>query len=197
MEKGYAVEGDVIVLNRELTELDRFVKEFLEVLKKHSDYLIVSGFVSISTGRPRGTEDVDILVPVTEENKFKALFEDLMQNSFWCYQGDSWQEAYAYVADMSNIRFAKVDNTFPNIEFIPINESRKAKFFEFSHPQKMRVEDFDFKVPKIEFEILYKELILGSGKDIHDARHLRYVFSDLIKEENFKKFEPIVKLELK
>lgn len=45
MEKAFTVENDVIVINRELTELDGFVRSFPDVLKKHSDYLIVSGFV--------------------------------------------------------------------------------------------------------------------------------------------------------
>ena len=67
-----------IKINRDLTELDLFVMEFIEVLKKHSDYLIVSGFVSISTGRTRGTEDIDVLVPVVNENKFNELFNDLI-----------------------------------------------------------------------------------------------------------------------
>ena len=64
MQKAYKIEGDVIVINRDLTELDLFVRKFLDVLKKYSDYLIVSGFVSISAGRARGTEDIDILVPI-------------------------------------------------------------------------------------------------------------------------------------
>ena len=65
--KGYTLEGDVIVLNRESTELDLFVKHFLEVFKEYSDYLIVS----ISTGRTRGTENVDLLMPILNEERFK------------------------------------------------------------------------------------------------------------------------------
>jgi hypothetical protein len=72
-----------------------------------------------------------------------------------------------------------------------------AKFFEFNNPQKIRVQDFEFKIPPIEFEILYKELILGGNKDIADARHLRTFFSDIIKEENFKKFKSVIEQELK
>jgi len=34
MNKGYALENSTIVLNRDLTELDFFVKEFIEVLKR-------------------------------------------------------------------------------------------------------------------------------------------------------------------
>lgn len=34
MGKGYHMKGDVIVINRKLTELDKFVKDFLDILKK-------------------------------------------------------------------------------------------------------------------------------------------------------------------
>jgi len=197
MPKAFTVEDDAIIINRELTELDNFVKSFLDVLKKHSGYLIVSGFVSIATGRTRGTEDIDILVPVMNRDEFKDLFQELLEKNFWCYQGEDWEKVYAYVEDLLNIRFARTNELFPNIEFIPINEKKKTKFFEFRHPQKMRVRDFEFKVPPIEFEILYKEIVLGSKKDIADAKHLRTLFSELINGENFKKFDPIIRLELK
>jgi len=52
-KKGYIIKENEIIVQRELTKLDLFVKEFLDTLKQHSDYLIVSGFVSISTGRTR------------------------------------------------------------------------------------------------------------------------------------------------
>ena len=49
-KKGYILEKNTIVIQRDLTELDLFAKKFLDILKKHADYLIVSGFVSIATG---------------------------------------------------------------------------------------------------------------------------------------------------
>lgn len=195
MGAGYQLEGEVIIINRDLTELDLFVKDFLTVLNRHSDYLIVSGFVSISTGRTRGTEDVDVLVPTMDENKFRALFGDLQKNNFWCYQGDSIEEVYPYIQNLQNIRFAKNNEMFPNMEFIPINKTKKAKFFEFNHPQKIRVQDFEFKIPPIEFEILYKEIVLGSKKDLADAKHLRTFFAKIITEENFQKYKPIIENE--
>ena len=196
MEKGFHLEGEVIVINRELTELDFFVKDFLEVLKRHSDYLLVSGFVSISTGRTRGTEDVDVLVPVMSKDKFERLFNDLQKTGFWCYQADSAEEVYSYIKDLQNIRFARVKEMFPNMEVIPITEKRRAKFFEFTHPQKMKVKNFEFKVPPIEFEILYKEIVLSGQKDLADAKHLRTFFADILKKEKFKEYESIVRLEL-
>jgi hypothetical protein len=197
MQKAYRIEGDAIVINRELTDLDLFVRDFLEVLKRHSDYLIVSGFVSISTGRTRGTEDVDVLVPVMEQARFDKLLNDLKKSGFWCYQGETAKEVYPYIKDRTSIRFARTGGIFPNMEFIPIDETKKAKFFEFKHPQKMRVHDFEFNVPPIEFEILYKEIILKSKKDIEDARHLRAIFSDLISQTKFKEYEPIIRQELR
>jgi len=196
MGEGYTVDKNVIVINRELTDLDLFVKDFLEILKKYSDYLIVSGFVSISTGRTRGTEDVDILVPVMEKEKFAQFFAELQETGFWCYQGDNSDSIYGYVKDLISIRFARINEMYPNMEFIPIDASKKAKYFEFTHPQKMKVQDFEFKIPPIEFEILYKEIVLAGEKDIKDAKHLRTIFSEILKEEKFKEYEPIIRMEL-
>jgi hypothetical protein len=196
-EKGYKVENDIIIINRDLTELDLFVKGFLEILKKHSDYLIVSGFVSISTGRSRGTEDVDIIFPVMEKDIFKNLYEDLMKNGYWCYQADNSEKAYDYVKNMSSIRFARVDEMYPNIEFIPFNETKRAKLYEFNHPQKIKIDGFEFKIPILEFEILYKEIILAGKKDIDDAKHLRAFFSGILSEKRFKEIEPVIRRELR
>ncbi|HLC99076.1 MAG TPA: hypothetical protein VJC00_03655 [Candidatus Nanoarchaeia archaeon] len=197
MTQGYVLKGDLIVVNRDLTELDLFLKDFLNVLKKHTDYLVVSGFVSISAGRARGTEDIDVLVPKLERQKFGELFNNLQKAGFWCYQGDTIEEAFSYIKGMNHIRFARKNEMFPNIEFIPIDRSKKAQFFEFNHPQKIKVKDFEFKIPPIEFEILYKEIILAGKKDIEDARHLRAFFSDMLSKERFKEYENVIRAELR
>jgi hypothetical protein len=196
MSKAYTIEGGTIVFQRKLTELDQFVKDFLSILTNHSDYLIVSGFVTIATGRTRATEDVDILVPVMDKKEFTNLFEALQKNNFWCYQGDTAEEVFPYIEKMTSIRFARQEEMFPNMEFIPINETKKAKYFEFKNPQKMRIGNFSFKIPMLEFEILYKEQVLAGKKDIDDAKHLRAVFEDILKEENFKKVESIIAHEI-
>jgi len=110
--KGYRFDKGILTFDKELTELDLFVKHFLDILKKHSDYLIVSGFVSISTGRARATEDVDILIPAPKKEVFEKLFNELIENNFWCYQGDSSEETWEYAKNMQNIRFAKQTKCF-------------------------------------------------------------------------------------
>jgi len=197
MTKAYELKDGTIIINRKLTELDYFVKKFLDVLKKHCEYLIVSGYVSISTGRIRGTEDVDILFELLTLNKFRELFNELLRNDFWCYQGDNSEDVYEYVKNLNNIRFALKEQMFPNVELIPVNEKRKAKYFEFTHPQKVKIEDFDFKIPPIEFEILYKEILLAGKKDKEDAKHLRVMFKELLDEEKFREYGLIIKGELK
>ena len=196
MMKGYSLDNETIVIDRELTELDIFVRDFLKVLKKYSDYLIVSGFVSICSGRARGTEDVDVLVPLMDSPKFKELFENLLKEDFWSYQGDSSEEVYEYVKDLVSVRFARKEEMFPNMEVVSFDKTKKAKLFEFNNPQKIRIKDFEVKIPPIEFEILYKEKILGSEKDIADAKHLRTFFSEIISEDKFKEYTPIILEEL-
>jgi len=190
--KGYTLQNDTIVIKRELTELDVFVKDFLRALKKHCDYLIVSGFVSISTGRVRATEDIDILIKTMPKEIFEKLFLDLIDKGFWCYQGDNFEEIYAYVHEMQNIRFAKEGQMFPNMEMVFINEEKKAKHYEFTHPQKIRIKDFEFKIPPLEFEILYKEIILAGKKDMEDAKHLRVFFKDILDLNKFNECKKII-----
>jgi len=194
--KGYDLVDSVLIINRDLTELDLFVKDFLSIIEKHSDYLIVSGFVSISTGRTRATEDIDILIPVMNKKKFEILFNDLIEGGFWCYQGDFVENIYSYVKEMQNIRFAKKEQMFPNMEMIFIDKSKKAKYYEFNNPQKVKINDFEFKIPPLEFEILYKEKILTGIKDIEDAKHLRNMFKEILSEEKFKKCQIVIGEEL-
>ena len=50
--------------------LDKFVEDFVSVIEKHCKYIVVSGFVAISHGRSRGTEDIDMIIPKMDLNQF-------------------------------------------------------------------------------------------------------------------------------
>ncbi|MFW5846927.1 MAG: hypothetical protein ACOCUU_02085 [Nanoarchaeota archaeon] len=191
--KGFKIKEDKIIINRELTELDMFVKNFLEIIKDYTNYLIVSGFVSISTGRVRGTEDIDMLLPLLDKEKFLELFKELNEKGYWCYQTESEEEAYEYLENLHSLRFAKKNEMFPNMEVIPVTEKRKAKYFELTHPQIIKIQDFEFHIPWIEFEITYKEKVLKGKKDLEDAQHLRSFFSDILKQERFEQSEEAIK----
>lgn len=56
-------DGDTLVIDRTPSELDEMVLEFTEILDEDDiDYVIVSGYVAILTGRSRATEDIDIVI---------------------------------------------------------------------------------------------------------------------------------------
>jgi len=189
----YKIVNDTIILERELTELDIFVKDFLEILKKYTSYLIVSGYVSISTGRTRGTEDVDCLIPTMPKEKLEELFNDLLKNNFWCYQAEVFADLKKYLSSKDNIRFARINELFPNMELIFVDKSKPLQLFELKNPQKIKIKDFLFMIPPIEFEIAYKENILAGKKDILDAKHLREFFLEYISEEKLRSFAKLIK----
>ena len=72
VDESFSFEKGIITLNRELTALDILVRDFLSALG--SEYLVMSGFVTILSGRTRATEDVDILVPQMPLGRFVKLF---------------------------------------------------------------------------------------------------------------------------
>ena len=192
----YTFSNNELILTRDLTELDMFVRDFISVISLHTEYLIVSGYVSISTGRTRGTEDVDLLFSMLSYSEFDLLFKDLNSSGFWCYQGESSKDVFDYIQEGISVRFARKDMLFPNMECIPVTPLRKAKYFELTHPLKVKINDFSFLIPPLEFEILYKELVLGSKKDLADASHLRVIFADILDDQKFKLFLPIIQGEL-
>lgn len=193
MSEGYSVENDVIVINRSLNDLDHFVKDFLAVLKKETKYLIVSGYISISTGRVRGTEDVDVLIPKPSLEEFKELFKKLNDAGFWCYQTDNLEDAYEYIKDLSSIRFARKNEMYPNMEVIPVTPKKTAQWYELNNPQKYKIKSLEFNGSPVEFEIAYKEERLGSQKDLEDAKHLRTMFKKILKEETIKHYKGMMK----
>ena len=77
-----------IILNRELSKLDNFVIEFINILKKYSDYVIISGYISILLGRSRATENVDLFIKEMTFQTFVTFYEDLKKNGFWCLNAD-------------------------------------------------------------------------------------------------------------
>src|SRR3989339_315812 len=125
--KGYFVKEDTIIINRDLNDLDLFVKDVLE-----------------------------------------KLFLDLEKNNFWCYQGETIDAVYPYVKEMQSIRFARIGELFPNMEVIFIDLTKKAKSYEFNHPQKIKIRDFE------------------------DARHLRVFFSEILNKEKFEECKKVI-----
>ena len=65
-------QSGIILTNKTLSELDIFVLDFLDILKVYTDYVIVSGYVTILFGRARGTEDIDIIIEKIDRRTFNT-----------------------------------------------------------------------------------------------------------------------------
>src|SRR3989339_1359561 len=96
--------------------LDEFCTKFCKVVEKHCKYIVVSGFVAISSGRSRATEDIDIVIEKLDFRAFKELHNDLLKKSFVCMQSDSAEEIYDYLIDNTSVRYTLKDKPLPEAE---------------------------------------------------------------------------------
>src|SRR3989344_4596449 len=96
--------------------LDKFAIEFAGILEKYTEYIIVSGFVAISSGRSRGTEDIDMIIPKLSFKVFQKMNESLKKGGFVCIQSDNVEEVYGYLSDLTSIRYVKKDQPLPEME---------------------------------------------------------------------------------
>jgi hypothetical protein len=170
------------------TLLDKFVVNFCKILEKHVKYVVVSGYVSILFGRARATEDIDILIEKIPREKFCTIYSEIIKKGYWSLNAKTRENAFQMMKDGIGIRFAKRKNIIPNAE---------VKFAKTDLDEDALVDSLTVVLPagsirisRIEQQIAYKELVLGSQKDIEDARHLETVFKDKIDKkllENYRK----------
>lgn len=169
-----------IVIDKELTKLDKFVLDFIKILNKLKiGYVIVSGYVSILLGRSRATEDVDILLPKLSFEEFEELYKNL--GNFECVDTDI-KDAYESLKEGSNARFFKKGTFIPNIEIKFTKNELDEYILKNKHDIIIKKELFH--ISPLYLQIPYK-LFLGSEKDIEDARFLYQMFKDKMNTKEF------------
>jgi len=82
-----------IKIDRELSDLDRFALSFIKILRNHTDYVIVSGYVSIILGRARASEDIDVIIAPIDKNKLGNLVGSL-KKTFYCLNANDANGIY-------------------------------------------------------------------------------------------------------
>jgi len=185
------LDKNTIKLDKELNKLDTFVLDFVKTLKKHTSYVIVSGYVSILFGRSRATEDVDLIVPKMSKNDFVKLFKELGKK-FYCLNSSLPEEAYDnYLNKDSAVRFAYKSKIIPNIEF----KFAKTKMDNEALKQKIYVKmgRSELIISSLELQIAFKEIVLGSDKDLEDAEHLKTVFEKNLNKEALNNYRKVLK----
>ncbi|MEX0920620.1 MAG: hypothetical protein WDZ69_03525 [Candidatus Pacearchaeota archaeon] len=183
----YNIGKREIVLNRKLSNLDKFVLDFCKLLE---EYVIVSGYVSILFGRSRATEDVDLLVPKMNEDRFLRVWKKIHNSGFECLNTSKPGEAFGMLNEHA-IRFSKINEPRPNMEFKVI----KTDLDRYSYENRMRVtlKSGELFVSPFEMQIAFKLLLAGEGqdkelasdKDIEDARFLYKLFREKLNKEEF------------
>ncbi len=175
-----------ITFEKELNELDNLTIEFTSVLNKNEiKYSLVSGYVAILFGRNRASEDIDIIIEKIDEQKFKNLWNDLLKG-FECINAFDAEMAYNdYLLEKISLRFSKKNQFIPNIEV----KFPKAEldYWTLEERKKLVLNNFTLFISPLELQIPYK-LVLGSEKDLEDARYLYKLFKDKIDLKLLNKF---------
>lgn len=187
----YNAERREIITDREIGELDRFATEFLQILEKYVDYVVISGYVSILLGRTRATEDIDVFIKPIDKKILSNLYKELKERGFWCLNAEDENEIFSYLKDGYAVRFAKTKHGTPNFEVkFPkdkLDEETFDTFITVIHPE------FKIKISSLERQIAFKKYYLSSYKDIDDALHLEKLFNGKIDYGKVNKFRELIK----
>lgn len=184
------INQNTIKLEREFNELDRLVFEFVNVLKKHADYVIISAYVSILFGRTRTTEDIDIFVKELSKEDLERLYEDLGKAGFWCINAESIETIYEYLSKGTAVRFAKKGQSIPNFE---IKFALKEIDLEtFKDLLVVQTELGQLNISSLERQIAFKKYYLRSSKDVEDAEFIEELFKDKIDKDKVNKYRLLI-----
>ncbi|NCP71942.1 hypothetical protein GW835_00930 [archaeon] len=171
--------------------LDKFVIEFTSILEKYTKYVIVSGYVAISNGRVRGTEDIDIIIDKIPFSLFLKFLEDIYASNFECIQSDDALEIYNnYLIKKESIRFVYKGTILPNIELKFVKT--EVDKYTLLKRTKLSLTGLDIYFASIESTIAYKEHYLSSDKDYEDALHLRLLYKEVLSLEEIKKIKLMI-----
>lgn len=182
---------DRLSLDRELSTLDEDVVAFTAVLDDHDvEYVVVSGYVAILTGRARSTEDVDVVLEPLDEQAVEALADGLRDAGYWG-MAMPLDDMAATLAAGDRFRVAERDELFPNFEcwFASNPAEREA----LASAITAELGDHAVRISPIELQIAYKlRLAQGvgttRGKDFEDALHLYLTFDGQLKGDALERY---------
>lgn len=184
------INKTTLEIDRELSMLDKFALKFVNVLKKHTEYVVVSGYVAILLGRARASEDIDIIIPRIDFSAFQMLYHDLKKKNFYCLNAEKVDDVYDYLQNNVAIRFAKKKTVIPNVEL---------KWVRYAVDQvalddkiMVRINEDCMMISPLELQIAFKEMVLKTSKDLEDANHLREVAKDTLDMSLIKKYKEML-----
>lgn len=185
------LSDDTLTVSRELSALDKDVLEFTEILDACDvNYVIVSGYVAILTGRSRSTEDIDIILESLSETETEQLVTKLKNHGYWG-MAMPLDEMYSMLSEGSRIRIAEDGEMYPNFEtwFVSNDVEREA----LSNPLTVTFDQGEVEISPLELQIAYKLRLAQAsdslnGKDFEDALHLYLTFEERFNTEQLEAY---------
>ena len=185
------LSDDTLTVSRELSELDKDVLEFTQILDACDvNYVIVSGYVAILTGRSRSTEDIDVTLESLSETETEQLVTELKDHGYWG-MAMPLDEMYSMLSEGSRIRIAEEGEMYPNFEtwFVSNDVEREA----LSNPLTVTFDEEQIEISPLELQIAYKLRLAQaadslSGKDFEDALHLYLTFEERFNTEQLETY---------
>ncbi len=171
--------------------LDSFCEQFCKITEKYTQYIVVSGFVAIASGRTRGTEDIDMIIERIDYVLFEQYFAHLVKDGFVCMQTSESKEAYSYLVEKLSIRFTYKDNPLPEMEVKFVKDPLDV--YQMRTRTKLNLTGLDIWFSNINVNIAFKEELLKSTKDIEDAQHLRVVYTELVDEGEINDIKTMIR----
>jgi len=182
---------NISLKNKVLSKLDMFVIDFVNILKKYTDYVVVSGYVSILFGRSRGTEDIDIFINKIDMETFIKLNRELIGKQYWFLNAENPGELFGMLHDGLAVRIAAKDTVIPNIEIKFVkNDLDRISLREHL---VVNTGKNSINISPLELQIPFK-LYLGSDKDIEDAVYLYDIFLKYLDKVKLKQYMSILKV---
>lgn len=179
--------------NYTLSLLDKMVLKFISILEKHTDYVIVSGYLTIVFGNTRPTMDVDVLFDSFTEESLHKFLEELDSAGF--EHIDPKEELF----DILEKKKDKIDFLDKNSNWYIDFKKAKRNIDRMSleqHDTLIINRKYKLNISPIELQIVYKIAKLGSDKDIKDARYLYRYFEDKLDKDKLKEFAEYVDADL-
>ena len=187
------LDRNTLKLDKVLNELDIFVLDFIKILEKHTEYVIISGYVSLLFGRARSTEDIDIFIRALKKDAFVICYKELKEKGYWCLNAEEVNTVYDYLESGAAVRFARQEEVIPNFEVKIAQNS--LSLATFSDAIEVETSEGTIKISSLERQVAFKKYYLGSDKDLEDAKHIEELFKDHLDYDTIKKYKDLIKRE--
>jgi len=171
--------------------LDQFAIDFCKVVEKHCKYILVSGFVAISSGRVRATEDIDLTIEKLNFESYTLLHQSLVKIGFVCMQSNQVKEIFSYLSENIPVRYTRKNEPLPEMEMKFAKD--KLDQVQIETRTKLQLTGLNLWFSNINMNIAFKEFLLKSDKDMKDAEHLRKIYPEQVNEHAILGYTRLIK----